>query len=388
MGRTVGINPAFLAKLHPFQRDFLITPVGRAFFDEFLTKYGKHLFITGTTGSGKTTKAYAFVDYMKHLENQVWVSSGKYGEIFPLLCMGRKVRIVIPSGVDVKIEERISGKWGKIVNHPDIIHVDTPADMLMAIAPNKRDKQGNYSPDTITIFEIRNAFRRKEAAVAWVAEMFGILAAWAREGKIKRLIPMTIYLDESHWVIAGTRVTNEPERTRASEIIAENAFELRSAGVRLVLIAQGYKNILPTARENMLFNLLCRGANIKPEEDSKLAKWCTYSYGQTPPSPQYYGTHQARFVFESNHNGWGDSYPPDKPWSFRLYPLEESDRKWIDGLRITFEGKHDEKTDMDECKEELLPELGRFSALAIPPEEKERWRISRSELPEVIQDDG
>lgn len=387
MGRSVGINPKYLSKLRPFQQEFLITPVGRAFYDEFLTKYGKHLFIIGTTGSGKTTKAYAFVDYMKVLETQVWVSSGKYGEIFPLLCLDRNVRIVVPSGTNVLIEERKGGKWQKIQNHPEVIGVETPLEMLLAIAPKAHDASRNYYPDTITIFEIRNAFRHKEAAVSWVAEMFEALAERAREGKLKRLIPMTIHMDESHWVIAGTRVTNEPERTRASEVIAENAFELRSAGVRLVLIAQGYKNILPTARENMLFNLLCRGANVKTDEDSKLAKWCAFSYGQNPPSPQYYGTHQARFVFESNHNGWGDSYPPDKPWSFRLYPLDEKDREWISGLRITYEGKHDEKTDADESKEELLPELGRFSALAIPPEKQDIWKISRSELPEVITDE-
>lgn len=387
MARTVGINPGYLAKLQEFQRAFLITAVGRAFFDEFLTKYGRHLFIFGTTTSGKTNKGYAFLDYMKHLETQVWVSSGKYGETFPLLCMDRKIRIVVPSGVDVIIEERRDGAWQKIQNHPDIIRVETPAEMLLAIAPKHRDKSHNSYPDTITIFEIRNAFRKQTNAVAWVATMFETLAEWARHGKLSPVLPMTMHIDESHWAIAGTRVSNEPERTRASEVIAENAFELRSAGVRLVLYAQGYKNILPTARENMLFNLLCRGAYVSADENNKLSKWCNYSVGQRPPSPQYYQAHQGRFVFESNHNGWGDSYPPDKPWNFRLYPLEESDRKWIAGLRIRFEGKHDEKTDADEVIEEMPIDLGRYAFLAIEPE-KQEVAPSRSIMPEMISYDG
>jgi hypothetical protein len=387
MARTVGINPQYLAKLHQFQQDFLITAVGRAFYDEFLTKYGRHLFIFGTTTSGKTNKGYAFLDYMKHLESQVWVSSGKYGETFPLLCMDRKVRIVVPTGVDVRIEERRDGTWQKIKDHPEVIGVETPADMLTAIAPKRKELTNNHSyPDTITIFEIRNAFRKKENAVNWVANLFETLPLWAREGTLSPILPMAMHIDESHWAIAGTRVSNEPERTRASEIIAENAFELRSAAVRLVLYAQGYKNILPTARENMLFNLLCRGAFVSSDENNKLAKWCNYSYGQRPPSPQYYGTHQGRFVFESNHNGWGDSYPPDKPWNFRLYPLSEEDRKWIAGLRITFEGKHDEKTEQDEISEEIFPELGRYAAMAVPPEYKEPSR-SRSEMPAGVMVD-
>lgn len=377
MARTVGIPTGYLDKLKPFQQEFLITAVGRAFFDEFLTKYGRHLFVFGTTTSGKTNKGYAFLDYMKHLENQVWVSSGKYGETLPLLCMDRKVRIVVPSGVDVLIEERKDGKWQKIENHPEIIGVETPAEMLMSIAPMEYDQNRNYHPTTITILEIRNAFRKSTNAVAWVASMFETLAEWAREGKLKRKLPMSLHIDESHWAIAGSRVSSEPERTKASEVIAENALELRSAKVRLVLYAQSYKNILPTARENMLFNLLCRGAYVSSDENNKLSRWCNYSVGQRPPSPQYYQANQARFVFESNHNGWGDSYPPDKPWTFRLYPLDEKDREWCAGLRISFVGKHDEKTEMDEINEEILPELGRFSAMAIPQEIRDEIIFSR-----------
>ena len=384
MPRTVGINPAYLAKFRPFQSEFLITGVGRAFYDEFLTAYGKHLYIFGTTGSGKTNKGYSFLDYMRHLETQVWISSGKLGETFPLLCMGQKVRIVIPSGVDVSIEERINGKWQRIKDHPEVIPVETPAAMLTAIARKEYpDGQHHGYPATITVFEIRNAFRKKENAIRWVADMFSELADAAREGTLRSILPMTIHVDESQWSMAGTKVSSEAERTRASEIIAENALELRSAWIRLVLYSQAYKNILPTARENMLFTLLCRGANVHTEENSKLAVWCQHNPNRRPASPQYFRTEHGRFVFESNHNGWGDSYPPESPWKFRLYPLDESDRKWISGLRMVFTGKHDEKTNADEVQEECTPELGRYSALAIPPEKQEALAVGRYDA--VIQ---
>ena len=98
MSPTVGIPIGFLKKLDAIQRKFILTAVGLRFYAEFLLKYGYHLFLFGTTGSGKTNKGYAFVDWLKHLELQIWFDSGKQGEILPLLCMNRKVRIVLPLG--------------------------------------------------------------------------------------------------------------------------------------------------------------------------------------------------------------------------------------------------------------------------------------------------
>ena len=118
MSHTTGIPPKFLAKLDPNQRTFILTAVGRRFYEEFLCQHGKHLFTFGTTGSGKTQKGYAFVDWLKYLETQIWFDTGKTNEILPLLCMGRKIRIVTPSGTDVVIEESSGGIWTRIAYHP------------------------------------------------------------------------------------------------------------------------------------------------------------------------------------------------------------------------------------------------------------------------------
>ena len=382
MGRTIGISPGWLAKLDETQRKFIMTGTGRAFYDEFLCAHGKHIFIFGTTGSGKTNKGYAFVDWLKHTETQVWISSGKLGETLPLFCMGKEVEIIVPDGCEVLVEERVVGKWQKITNHPHVVPVPTPRDMLMSISQTY-DKSWNKSFGKITILEIRNAFSRRTEAVKWVAEFFDELANAAREGLISKITPAAIHVDETQWTVAGQRISNDAERSRASEIIAENALELRSALIRLVLYAQDYKNIPPTARENMLFNLICRGGDVRPEENRKLAEWCRYATQRLPPSPQYFATEQARFVFESNHNGWGDSYPPKNPWTFRHYPLKQEDRDWCRRCRVRYVGKHDQKTAESEIQEECIPELGRFSALAIPPDVKDEILYSRYD-PECI----
>ena len=371
MSRTVGIPNRFLAKCDEIQRAFLITAVGLRFYDEFLCQHGKHLFIFGTTGGGKTQKGYAVVDWLKLLENQIWFDTGKTNEILPLLCMNRKVRILIPSGTNLTIEERVSGKWQEIPNHPDVVRVSSPYDALSSIATGSY-KNGYRTQDTITIISFRNAFSKKEMAVQWVAEFFEQLAERCRLSTMPNIFPAALHVDESQWAMAGKRISAEGGRSKASEIITENALELRSAKIRLVLYAQSYKNIPPAARENMLFNIMCKGADVSSDENGNLSKWCKYAEWRNPPTPMQYKPWHGRFVFEN-----GDSYPPLNPWRFRLYPLDENDRRWISHLRVRYEGRHDVTTGEQETETECFPELGRFQALAIKPEVQEvaesRW---------------
>lgn len=375
MSRTVGIAPKFLDKLDSFQRTFILTGVGRRFYDEFLCKHGYHLFLFGTTGAGKTNKGYAFVDWLKHLENQIWFDSCKTQEILPLLCMNRKVRIITPTGTDITIEEYHQGKWQRIKDHPEVVRVSSPYDALSSIATGKYTKSRHDMParDTITVISFRNAFSKKELAVAWVSEFFELLAERLRQSTMPNITPASLHVDESQWAMAGKRISGEGNRSKASEVITENALDLRSNQIRLVIYAQGYRNIPPAARENMLFNVLCKGADVDSEENGNLSKWCKFHQARDPPSPMQFQPYHGRFIFEN-----GDSYPPQNPWHFRLYPLEESDRRWIKGLRIRYEGKHDIRTEESEIQEECLSELGRFSAMAIKPEEQEaiisRWQ--------------
>jgi len=374
MGRTVGIPNKYLAKLNHRQKDFIMSSYGLKFYDEYLTQHGKHTFIFGTTGSGKTQKGYWLVDWMKHLETQIWFDSGKVGELLPLLCMDRKVRIITPKNTDIRIEERVSGKWEKIKNHPEIIQVSTPDDAISSISDHGSwDESRHKIRDTLTIISFRNGFFKKEIAIGWVAEFFERLATRCRVGPMPNIFPATLHVDESQWAVAGKRISGGGERTKASEVITENALELRSAGIRLVLYAQSYRNIPPAARENMLFNIICKGGYVNSDENGTLSPWCLVHSERSPPSPGQFLPHQGRFVFEG-----GVSYPQLSPWIFPLYPINKNDRDWIAGLRVKYEGYNDVNSEKRDVEEELIPELGRFSAMAIPPEEQEaitsRWQ--------------
>lgn len=352
------IPTKFLDKLSELQRTFILTSVGRRFYWEFLTAHGKHTFIFGTTGGGKTQKGYWCVDWLKYLENQIWFDTGKTNEILPLLCMDRKVRILIPSGCNLFIEERVEGKWQQIKNHPDVVRVLSPNEALDSIATGNLHTR---TKDTITIISFRNFFSKKEMAVLWVAEFFEQLAERCRLSKMPDIFPASIHIDESQWAMAGRRISADGERSKASEVITENALELRSARIRLVLYAQAYTNIPPAARENMGFNIMCKGADVSSDENGNLSKWCK-KYDNFLIPMQYKPWH-GRFVFED-----GGSYPVPFPWRFGLFPLKEWDRKWIKQLRVVYEGRHDIKTGEQEIQEECFPELGRFSLLAIKPE--------------------
>ena len=358
------IPNGFLDKLSEVQRTFILTAVGRRFYWEFLVAHGKHTFIFGTTGGGKTQKGYWTVDWLKYLENQIWFDTGKTNEILPLLCMDRKVRILIPSGCSLLIEEREGGKWQEIEDHPDVVRVSSPSDALDSIATGSYIDGHHISKDTITIISFRNFFSHKELAVQWVAEFFEQLAERCRLSNMPNIFPATIHIDESQWAMAGRRISADGERSKASEVITENALELRSARIRLVLYAQAYTNIPPAARENMLFNIMCKGADVSSDENGNLSKWCK-NYDNFL-IPMRYKSWHGRFVFED-----GGSFPVPLPWRFGLFPLKERERRWIASLRVVYEGKHDIKSGEQEIQEELLPELGRFSALAIKPEESE-----------------
>ena len=381
MSRTVGIPPGFLSKLDDSQRTFILTALGRRFYDEYLTGHGKHTFIFGVTSAGKTNKGYSFVDWLKHLETQIWFDSGKQGEILPLLCQDRKIRIIVPLGCDLIIEEYKDGHWQPIPDHPEIVPVSCVNDALSSISIGSWSASRHVIRDTITIISFRNFFKRKDLAIEWITQFFEGLAERSRDGTMPNIFPASLHVDESQWAMAGKRVSGDGARTKASEAITENAMELRSAGIREVLYAQGYTNIPPAARENMQFNIICHGGMVSSEENGNLSKWCTNAPQRTPSSPMQFKTPQGRFVFEN-----GDSYPPERPWSFRHYPKDENDRKWIKTLRVRYDGKFDTRSQESEIEEECLSQLGRFQAMAIPPE-KQAEIISRWQSEGVKQDE-
>ena len=367
---TVNIPLKAVAYYNERQKAFLRTFVGIKFYYEYLTKYGKHTFTFGGTGSGKTQKAYWLLDWLKHRETQIWVSTGKSGEILPLLFMGKKVRIITPARTDVIIEERVGSDWQRITDNLEYVYVETPEEMLNELKGNSYPDGHNPAKMTINILEIRNAFVRYQNALGWMAELFEKLAYKCRLGDMPSIFPAALHIDESQWTMAGKRISGEGERNRVSEIVTENALELRSIGVRLCLYAQSYKNITPAARENMSFHILCHGANVEPEENQNVSHWCTKQFGMRIPLK--FKPYEGRFVFED-----GFSHPPLNPWQFPLFPENTADQERLARMRVRYVGRFDEHNESEEVEEECLPELGRFSAMAIPPEVRNEPTYSR-----------
>lgn len=370
-----GIAPGYLSKLDDAQQAWAITGPGKMFLDDFVWLKGNHCFVIGTTGSGKTNKGYWMVNWLKHSETQIWMDSGKSDEIIPLLCQGKNVRIITPKYCDVIIEERINGRWQKIENHPEVVNIPTASDTWAAVKVSN-DSSWNRTFDTINILCFRNAFWTSTARSLWMTELFQTLADWSRLRIMPKIFPFTLHFDETQWAISGKAVSTDAERTKSSEVITENVLEIRSAGGRIVAYSQGFRNLPPAMRANLVCTILCRGADVSSDDSKKLSPHCN-----PPPwvkRPANFRKNEGKFITED-----GRASPTDRPWSFPLFPKSEDDRRWIQRCRVRYVGFNDQRPDEAEIEEECLPELGRFSALAIQPEIQEmvasRWNVPTGE---------
>jgi hypothetical protein len=173
-------------------------------------------------------------------------------------------------------------------------------------------------------------------------------------------------------VLAGTRISKDADRIKSSEVITENALEIRSYGGRLIMYAQDFMNIPPAIRENLICAILLRGADVDSSQSKKLSPHCNVPLGTKRPANYVRG--EGKFVSEN-----GIALPNNKTWGFPLFPKDEEDRKWVKRCRVRYVGFNDQRPEEAEAQEECQPELGRFQAMAIPPDKIEGLGISRWE---------
>lgn len=351
-----GINPAYLDKLDEGQRRFILTGPGKFFADNFLFIPAEHAFVLGPTGSGKTNKNHNLVNWLKHTEVILWISASKDNDIVPLLYMGMPVNIIVPKYAGIEIT--LSGKPLENITYSV---VNEPQDVFYAI---KRDH--------INILEVRNAFWDRGKLLGWMIELFRLIAEWTRNGQMPRFRPdmkaggkskITVFLDESQWLIAGSKVTNDPKRVKATEIISENALEIRTYGWRIIISAQGFTNAPPIMRENLACTFLCSGADVK--DPPKLRVHCNPTVPGWHRSTQFH-RNECKFIDRE-----GRSSPSDRPLPTPIYPKNEQDRETASRIRITYSKTyHDKPPAEEEVNTECFPELGRFTHLTIPPEKQ------------------
>jgi hypothetical protein len=364
-----GINPAYLNKLEDSQKAFVLSGPGKFFADTFLFMPAEHGYVIGPTGSGKTNKLHNLANWLRHTEVIFWISASKDRDILPLFFMGLPVNIIYPkySGVE------ITGFPGDISYSP----VNDPSDIFYAI-----------KPDHINILEVRNAFWHEDNLLDFMIQFFHELSEGCRRETLPRIAPpdchqrgskISMFLDESQWLIPGLKVTNNPKRVKAREEIADCATQIRTYGWRLIPSSQGFTNVAPIIRENMPAVFLCVNAQVG--DVPALRKHCEPhpAIGWKPTSR--YKRNEYKFV-----NRFGLASPNDRPLPVPLYPKKQEDKEIMAGMDIRYARRyHDQPPEESEPEEECFPELGRFSAMAIPPEKQEVPTTSR--FGQVIADE-
>lgn len=359
-----GITPAYLGKLDEGQRRFIITGPGKFFADNFLFIPAEHAFVLGPTGSGKTNRNHNLVNWLKHTEVILWISASKDNDIVPLFYMGLPINIIIPKYAGIEIT--LSGEPIKNVTYST---VSEPQDVFYAI---KRDH--------INILEVRNAFWDRGKLLDWMIELFRLVAEWTRNGLMPRIRPdlkesgkskISVFIDESQWLIAGSKVTNDPKRVKATEIISENALEIRTYGWRIIISAQGFTNAPPIMRENLACAFLCSGADVK--DPPKLRVHCNPTVPGWRRSSQFH-RNECKFVDRE-----GRSSPSDRPLPIPTYPKDEADREEASRVKITYaKTYHDKPPATEEIETECYPDNNRYIHLMTPPEDEgppiNRWQ--------------
>jgi len=367
-----GINPAYLDKLDEGQRKTALTGPGKFFLDNFVFIPAEHIYIIGPTGSGKTNKNYNLVNWLKHTEVILWISASKDNDIAPLFFMGMPVNIITPkySGVEITLD----GKQ--------------PEGMIVSIVNDPSDVFYAMKPGYINILEVRRAFYSKGNLLDWMISFFRTLAEWTGNGMMPRIRPdkksggkskVRVFIDESQWLIAGSRVTNDPKRAKATEIITENMLEIRTYGWGFAISAQGFTNTPPALRDNMSCALICNNAEI--DEPRRLRLHCRPTVPGWKSSAQF-KRNECKFVDRN-----GVSSPSDRPLPWPNYPKSEEDRDKARRMKITYARTyHDQPPETEESETKCFPELGRFSAMVIPPEKQDQPTTSRWEQNGVIED--
>ena len=337
--------PNFFNKLSEKQQAFAKTRAGMSFIFRFLFKKGHHLFIIGTSGSGKTQKAYWLVNWIRHTkETVIWIDSAKNREMIPLIAMGTPVRIICPKGCDVVLTEWSDDehKYVRMKNHPEVVQIPSADDAWWAV------KKG-----CINIFCFRVAFSTDGAARSWMGELFRSLSENIRKHRMPKILPFALFGDESHWFLAGEKITSDSDRKALAEMITELSLEDRAHGARLVLMAQSHKSLPPASRENMIHNLVCRGCKVSPDENNTLSPYNTYSSKYQP--------NEGVFVFEGGyaypHNADGVGYP----WPFPFFAMPK--------IKVEYTGQFDSPTPERIAEEEIAQEIpsgiDKYQALAM-----------------------
>lgn len=221
----------------------------------FLAKPGGHLLGIGITGSGKTQKAYYLVKKLLKFETIVWFDCGKsynlgkYEEIGPLFNFNIPVNIIVPAGVEMRIE-------------------NSPVPVYYEKTMSGFDIWDKIKPDCINIISLTRFFLMPDLFGKYCKDIFIdlIQTAMSKKERINHLLPMAIFYDELSDIAPSKTLTQQSSQHNIASVISFNITKLRSFGIRFVAFTQSYHNIYTPVRQSFNWILACRGTYLKWDE--------------------------------------------------------------------------------------------------------------------------
>jgi hypothetical protein len=323
---------------------------GPDLFSQFLAIKGTHMFIMGNPGSGKSQKSYYFIELLCPFETIIYWDTGK-DDALPLFNLGKPIQFLIPYGCKLEVK-------GDLPVECHIVPVMAPELFFDKI-----------KKDWINIISVRNFFNDEKEMKRYVREMFKGFLLKARTRKFESWTPATIVADEAHAIMGSLRIDRSYESQQTGQDAANILKEVRSIGIRWIIISQGYYDLQGTARENAPCYVVCRGTNVDNRDNPNLnflkgfAQRCYPRQGWIvlPNGTRIYWDHPMKFPFFEFPPGISINYIPE---FFDLIKDNETD-ELLQENRQTFI-RSMELIDTNLAKEEPmedLPDLGIYAAL-------------------------
>lgn len=232
-----------------------------------LKKPGQHIIITGTTGTGKTQTIFHIIKKLREAAPQEYIlvfDIGKSGEVLRLADFGL-LRFLIPFGKTIEIDystKEMEEKYRPLIEQP--IEFDSYEHLFHLL-----------SLDHINIVCIKPFHRKNDTYAKEVSTFFEVLIELASNKTLKQSskLPLSIVLDEMHWVAPGQGSSLNDTHTEAGKDVQMNIDTLRSMKVRIIGSTQMWTKLRRGVRDAFPWIWIRRGASFNPTEEPKLSRF-------------------------------------------------------------------------------------------------------------------
>lgn len=256
---------------------FCHSEFGLELFKQFLAMVGTHMFIMGNPGSGKSQKLAYFIELLCRLETIIYWDTGK-DDVLPLFNFGKPIQFLIPFGCKLEIRG------------------DLPVECIITPVMAPEQFFDNIRKDWINVISVRNFFIDEKEMKKYVRAMFKGFLLKARLGSFIGWTPAAIVADEAHAIMGSLRIDKSQESQQTGQDAANVLKEVRSIGIRWIIISQGYYDLQGTARENAPCYVACRGTIVDRRDNPTLnyisgfARKCEPRHGWVVlPNGKYFG---------------------------------------------------------------------------------------------------